>query len=99
MSSFVMNPVVGLPPVFYQSLLEVDTDINATRVVIMDRYSAKIIANDLLVGGVFKAIIPLEYSTSNNLIVMIIDDDMTYNCEAIDGVTAEVIDGIITRIK
>jgi hypothetical protein len=99
MSSIIVDCFGGLPATMYQSLLVVDADSDAERIVVLDMQNLELIVNRKLGGGVFNTIVPFKYSGASELIVMIIDTDRVYGCKAVDGVKAEVIDGIITRVR
>lgn len=80
---------------FPAALLELDLDPAAERYVIADRrdFSA------IWIGSVpptnpAKLVVPIEYATSNNLLVMIFDDagSPSYNMVGNDKVQAQLVD-------
>lgn len=99
MPSIVVNCFGGLPATMYQSMLSVDVDTDAERIAVFNRYTLELLINYRPATAIFKTITPIGYATSNDLIVMIIDDNRVYNAKAIDGVKTEIIDGLITSIR
>lgn len=87
------------PLTMFVGLLEVDSDPLAERIVVLDRLSLTSLVNSKLDGGIFKVILPFEYTTKNNLLVGILDSDMEFNATFLDGVRLQVIDSIEVDIK
>ncbi len=99
------NPVVVLRDIVlfqsgvYQAVVNVDVDIDAERVVILDRRSVISLGNQKVFTSNMMIRVPIEYATSNNLIVGIVDDDNIFAGKFIDGVNAELIDPKVTTIR
>ncbi|MCT7942377.1 hypothetical protein [Shewanella holmiensis] len=88
----MLTKVINLEP-RYLGLISVDMDLDAERIIIMDRISGSILNNTLRPqSGISKTIVSKNYTTLNNIIVGIVDDNMTYNCKFIDGIQAELVD-------
>jgi hypothetical protein len=87
---FIKPPPVGVRPV---GLVEVNMDVNAERIMVIDRTKGDVITNTLRPSsGIAKVIVPLSYTTSNTLLVGILDDSQVYDCKFVDGVMAELVD-------
>lgn len=100
MSGKIHIRIKGIPINLWQAMVEVDTDIDAEQVVILERTSLnRIVYQRVAATGVIQLRVPIIYSTINNLIVGILDDDRIYNAKFIDGVKAELIDGNTVLIR
>ena len=74
-------------------LITVDMDIAAERIMVLDRKSGQMILHTIRPpSGVSKNLVPVSYTTSNNILVGILDDDDVYEAKFIDGVMAELVD-------
>ncbi|MEL4429816.1 hypothetical protein [Shewanella mangrovisoli] len=91
-----VNIRIGLPATMPQAMLTVDIDPDAERLIVMDRMSLEVLRNHYT--DITKIIVPMRFATSNNLVVGIVDDNGEYNCKFLDGVQAEIIDGLVTSI-
>lgn len=75
------------------SLIQVDMDVNAERVMILNRDTGGLVYLGLApTNNVLKRLFPIKYSVTSDLLVGILDDDKVYNCKFLDGVTAELVD-------
>lgn len=100
MSSVEVFPFVVLPPMFTQAMVTVKADKDAERIAIYDRRNLMLITTSNNVpSNIVKIRVPLEFSTSNNLLVGILDDDLTYNAKFLDGCQADLIDGNQVTIR
>jgi hypothetical protein len=98
-NAYVNASIVVMPTVITQAMISIDIDDSATRVLILNRISLDVIANvNVDNAGVLRFRLPLEYGTSNDMLVGILDDTFTYNATFIDGVKGEIINGVITKI-
>jgi hypothetical protein len=74
-------------------LITVDMDIAAERIMIMDRKSGQLINHTLRPqSGVCKMLVQVSYTTSNDIIVGMLDDGNVYEAKFKDGVMAELVD-------
>ncbi|MEM6190517.1 hypothetical protein [Shewanella scandinavica] len=74
-------------------MLTIDVDSNAERFMIMDRVTgAMILHTKPPLSKTVKTLVSLSYTTSNNIIVGILDDAKVYDCKFIDGIQAELVD-------
>ncbi|MDT3281684.1 hypothetical protein [Shewanella scandinavica] len=74
-------------------LVTVDMDINAERLMIIDRNTGEVINNTIRSStSVVKLLVAISYTTSNRLLVGILDDSLVYDCKFVDGVMAEIVD-------
>ncbi|MEL4303117.1 hypothetical protein ACE02Z_16085 [Shewanella xiamenensis] len=100
MSSVEVFPFVVLPPMFTQAMVTVKADKDAERIAIYDRRNLMLITTSNNVpSNIVKIRVPLEFSTSNNLLVGILDDDLTYNAKFLDGRQADLINGNQVTIR
>jgi hypothetical protein len=77
----------------YVSKLEVSTDVDAERLLIIDRSTFEVIIGHTTKGvAITTMILPVKYSSSSNLCAMIFDDGGEYNAAIVDGITAELFD-------
>ncbi len=84
----------------YQAMVEVTGDDAAERVVIMDRSSLEVFHNFVFQSSkTFKAIVPLRYATSHELLVGVLDDNRMFNTEFVDGLEADLIDGNLVNVS
>lgn len=92
----LLNKFSGIPTEPLQvALLELDFDPAAERYGIIDRRDLSLIWNGLVPStNPAKLVVPIEYATSNNLMVMIFDDAGTpsYNAAVNDKVQAQLVD-------
>ncbi|MGX9460628.1 hypothetical protein ACWXWU_05215 [Shewanella sp. A14] len=94
MNSVIFVSVINArSQIINQAILNVDVDIDAERLVVLDRVYLTTLVNKQIAASTFKIMLPSKYMIDSNLLVGIIDDDGEYNCQFIDGVSAEVIDG------
>ncbi|MGI2067839.1 hypothetical protein [Shewanella sp. MF08487] len=74
-------------------LIAVDMDVNAERLMVLNRKTGEIFTNTLRPStGIAKLLVPVIYTTSNELVVGILDDSREYDCKFVDGVKAELVD-------
>ena len=71
-------------------LLDIDMDASANRIVIFDRESLDNLYSDGF-SSPLKVVLPIDYATTDGLLVMILDDDGQYNAVALDGVRASIV--------
>jgi hypothetical protein len=90
----------GVMAPYYQALVQVDADADANYLLIFDKWLDKFTAKVNITGkvGITKLIVPYEYTLTADLIIAITDSDEVFAIKAIDGITAEIIDGTITNI-
>ncbi|MBP7662550.1 MAG: hypothetical protein KA770_01620 [Shewanella sp.] len=69
-----------------------DIDPLAERYMIADRKSGEVLVNQRIDKNT--VVCPLKYATSNDLFVVILDDDMDYNAAIADGVMPEIVEAI-----
>lgn len=98
-NSIVVMDRIELPITFPQALITVDVDPSAERLLIINRTTLEVLAHKRVDGGVHKIIMPMKYATTNDIAVLIFDDDLDYNVVAVDGVQLQIIDSIVTDIK
>jgi hypothetical protein len=72
------------------SLLELDIDPESERLLVMSRSTLEVLYFNRS-NGAHKVVMPIEYGTLNDLIVMILDDEGQYNAAVLDGVMASVV--------
>jgi hypothetical protein len=72
-------------------LLSVDPDADADVLFVFDRLSLGTIYFTKLLGGIVNIRVPINYSTSNDLTVLIMDSDGDFNAAVLDGVKAEIV--------
>ncbi|WP_330147492.1 hypothetical protein [Shewanella oncorhynchi] len=83
-----------------QSMLSIDADPNAERVIIMARDTCEVFHNFTYQSNKqLKFIVPIIYSVNADLLVGILDDGRVYNTKFVDGVQAELIDGNTVNIR
>ncbi|MBO2563808.1 hypothetical protein [Shewanella algae] len=76
------------------AIVRVDASSDATRVTVMDRFSTHFRTEQLVVAGEVNFIrVPFRYSISSRLIVTMLDDDLNFAANCVDGVKAETLDG------
>lgn len=92
-NTHIILPTNDKSQLIQQALITADTDINAERIVIVDRRNMAVIHSKSIDGNIVNLIVPLIYLAQNNLLVGILDDDMEFNCQFIDGVKPELING------
>ena len=68
------------------AFLEVDTDINSERILIFDRRDAALEHHQRTLGGVIKAVLPVEYAFDANLTCTWLDDSAEFNGAIADSV-------------
>tara|TARA_R110002050_G_scaffold208124_1_gene344144 strand:+ start:1677 stop:1982 length:306 start_codon:yes stop_codon:yes gene_type:complete len=71
-----------------RSKLGVDADPLAERILIIDRADS-IVINVMFKSGV--VVLPLVYSTTKLLTILMIDNDKQYNGAVVDGVSCELV--------
>lgn len=74
------------------SFLEVDCDLNAERLMIFDRKNGEKLAHKRIYQGRFKTLLRKEYSFSNDLMCVMLDDNLEYNAAIVDNVQPILID-------
>lgn len=96
MSSIKLFSSVTIPPASYQAVLNIDCDINAERIVILDRYNFRVVYTDVNIvrdiANIVQIRVPFDYSSTNDLLIGILDDDRIYDTVFMDGIKAEIID-------
>jgi hypothetical protein len=74
-------------------LITVDMDMAAERIMILNRKSGQMILHTIRPpSGISKTLVPVSYTTSNMLLVGVLDDGGVYEAKFIDGVMAELVD-------
>jgi hypothetical protein len=72
-------------------LLSVDPDAAADVLFVFDRLSLGTVYFTKLLGGIVNIRVPINYSTSNDLTILIMDRDGEFNAAVLDGVKAEIV--------
>ncbi|MGI2108474.1 hypothetical protein ACRN9C_03590 [Shewanella frigidimarina] len=94
MNNFVLiKPKYIKSQIVLQAILTLDVDTNAERVAVIDRGSLQRIHNLTITSRSFSVLVPELYNSNSKLLVGILDDNELYNCQFIDGVSPEIIDG------
>ncbi|AUR84132.1 hypothetical protein NVP1049O_23 [Vibrio phage 1.049.O._10N.286.54.B5] len=87
-----LNPI----PNYNLGLLRVDVDPAAEFIMVYNRRDFSLLgAKSNVESNNLRFKIPVEFTTTNNLLVVMLDMDLTYNAVVLDGVKAELIDGNI----
>ncbi|WP_351123321.1 hypothetical protein [Shewanella sp. T24-MNA-CIBAN-0130] len=74
-------------------LITVDMDIAAERIMILNRSTGQSLLHTIRPpSGISKTLVPLSYTTSNKLLVGILDDGGVYDAKFKDGIMAELVD-------
>jgi hypothetical protein len=72
--------------------LDVDCDVDAEVLTVIDRKSLSVIRNYLLSDiSTVSIILPESSATGNAVVLMILDNNGEYNASVLDGVTAELV--------
>lgn len=72
------------------AILKIDVDINANRIIVLNRNTFEVLAAMCLPPSKVTIIqLPLTYGVSGKLMVAIVDDDAQYNAVVADGVNCE----------
>ncbi|AHK11755.1 hypothetical protein S144_41 [Shewanella sp. phage 1/44] len=72
----------------FRAKLEVDADPLAERILVIDRDDS-IVINVMFKSGF--VVLPLIYSTTKLLTILMIDNDKQYNGAVVDGVSCELV--------
>lgn len=79
----------------YCGLLKLDLDTAAERIVVLDRLSGYPLWVSLVqhhtFGGLMNVIVPTEYTNNQKIMVMIMDDDTTYNMAGLDKIQPDLV--------
>jgi|TARA_R110002124_G_C8902760_1_gene509950 hypothetical protein len=86
------------PEFDYQLMVEVDVDPLAERCVIMSRDKLEILGVTSQVSASTRFRLPMQYASTDNIMVLILDKTREYNAAILDGVTAEIIDANLVKI-
>ena len=98
--SKVIKPIVSKGFILNQAMLFIDADVDAERVLIMDRANGEVFHNFVYqTNKQLKFIVPLVYRLNADLLIGILDDGRVYNTKFVDGVQAELIDGNLVNIR
>lgn len=98
--SKILRIIKAPAPNAYQAMVEVDSDVNAERLVVLDRISLYCIHNVAVAeSNVTQLRVPLGYTANNNLLVGIVDDDGQYNSKFVDGIQAQLVDANVVTMK
>lgn len=74
------------------SVLQVDMDVNAERLFVIDRITFEVLFVTVRPqSNVVKVQLPSWYAVENRLLVGILDDNSIYNTNVTDGVTCEFV--------
>ncbi|RPA32611.1 hypothetical protein [Shewanella frigidimarina] len=82
----------------YQAIVSVDADPLAERCFLIDRTTLDVIGSKPVTTEIIKFRVPLKNANKSSVMVIIVDDDDTYNAAIIDGVQAEIIDANLVKI-
>lgn len=74
------------------SFLEVDCDLNAERLIIFNRKSGEKLASKRIYQGRFTTFLIKDYSFSNDLMCVMLDDNSEFNAAIADNVQPILID-------
>lgn len=74
-----------------QAIINVDADPDTSRLIAIDRYTLTSLCNKSVSGGNVSVRVPVKYLNTNNILIGIVSDTLTYNAKFVDGVTPEVV--------
>jgi len=83
--------ILPLAPILV-SFLEVNVDPAAERLQILNRFNGELIAHRGVNGGNAHVFLPLDYSLSNTLMCVMLDDNGEFNAAIADNVQPMLID-------
>lgn len=74
------------------AILEVSLDADAERLIVMNRITTECLTvlNNTQSNTV-KVRLPMDYIVSNNLLLLMVDDDAVFNVSAVDGVNCQIV--------
>lgn len=82
-------------------LVTIDFDNAAERFALVDRTDFSVVTHKLIapykVSGVVNIVVPLVYTTNNNLAVIMLDDGSAYDLAGADKVQADVANITVNR--
>jgi hypothetical protein len=90
--------VSGHPLYDYQGCVTVDCDVLAERCILFNHKTMTPIGSKAVTGNIVRFRLPLNYTTTFDLCVIIVDADSEYNAAILDGVQAEIIDANLVTI-
>ncbi|MEH6734031.1 MAG: hypothetical protein V7690_05245 [Shewanella sp.] len=74
------------------AVLNVDVDTDAERLVLLNRNPIFVHSTiDISDSNLVKVRVPMNYATSGELLLILLDDDFNFNAVIADGVKAEII--------
>lgn len=77
----------------YVALLQIDTDPLSEYCAVLDRNNFDLLGGSTRPStGICKFILPVDYASSDELVVGIFDVDRVYNAKFADGVRCELVD-------
>jgi hypothetical protein len=79
-----------IDPIMF-SLISVDADPEAERLMILDRATGELVKNTKATSNTI-CWLPYEAATNNKFMVIILDDNAAFNAAIADNVVAELID-------
>lgn len=85
----VLDNIIVKVPVSLRAQITVDADVNAERVIIMNRETSEVYYNFKLVNSIQTFVVPYPHILNNTLLIGILDDNAVYDCKFADGVMAE----------
>lgn len=88
-----LNNIIIKAPFNFQARVTVDADPSAERIILMHRDTGDIYYVFKPVTAITSFNVPIDHTTTDTILVGILDDNRTYNCKFIDGVRAESVDG------
>lgn len=90
----------GIPTEVPVGLLEIDADPEAERVFVVDRLTMVVVLQSHCAPGqILKAILPEEYTTANQLTVIMVDDTGVFNAVVEDQIKLEKVDARIVNLS
>lgn len=88
MINIALNTVLRAP-ISLRAIISVDADIDAERILILNRDTGDLYHSFKRALAVHVFVVPYQHTTNDTLLVGILDDDRVYNCKFVDGVRAE----------
>lgn len=81
-----------LPPITPVSLLSIDADSAAERLQIFNRKTGELLSHRKLSANNVNIFLPINYSSENNLMCVLLDDNAEFNAAIVDNVKPTPVD-------
>lgn len=95
-----LSIIVAKDRTMNQAVIDIDADPDAERLLVINRVNGDVYHNfKYETNHVLKFRVPIEHLVNTDLLVGIMDDNLTYNAKFVDGVQAELIDGNLVNIR